>query len=174
MERSNWRWIHKRDRLLLYLTSVCLSLLLFSQIILLFQTGRVRLSRIDRLEGQQISLDIPPYSDEPVKMIDSQTVINPLHFFRSSQVLIIRMINPAHHHGVVATINGKAAEAFYKGEVRLTVYDGDYVEIDATSLKQPAQYVVHVPGSKVLSPINGLILESRGTITPVGKVKFKN
>lgn len=174
MKNSNWQWIQKRDRLLLYLTFFCLSLLLVSQIILLFQAGRVQLSRIDQLEGEQLSLDIPPGYNEPIKIIDSQNVTNPLQLFRNSQVIIIRMITPVNHHGVFAAINGKKAEDFYKGEVQLHVYDGDYVEINATALQQPSQYIVNVPGSKVVSPLNGLIVESRGTITAVGKVKFKN
>ena len=63
---------------------------------------------------------------------------------------------------------------FRKGICKLTVYDGDYVEIDGTSLSTSTAFRIEVPDGGLLSPQNGLLVEGKKGIFPVGKIKFKN
>jgi len=173
MRKSAWRRIVRGEVVLLNLAVFFLALLLITQAFLFKDSIRPYLSIVDRYEGEQISFEIPLYAAAPLKISDTGEVSSRLQSLRHSKVVIIRMIQPANHSNIFVTVNGKVVDDFRKGEVKLTVYDGDYVEIDAVSHQEAAQFIINVPNSSLISPIDGLVLEGAGSLIPVGKIKFK-
>lgn len=173
MRKSAWRKILYGEAVLLRLSACCIGLLIISQAMLFKDNVRPYLSRVDMFEGDQISFQMPQYAAVPLQ-ISEATEVGRLQALRNSKVMIIRMIKPANDSNIFVTINGKVIDDFRKGEVKLTVYEGDYVEIDAGGQKEPVQFVVNVPSNALISPIDGLLLEGRGEILSIGKIKFKN
>ncbi|HEY3425074.1 MAG TPA: hypothetical protein VGL27_09780 [Negativicutes bacterium] len=156
---------------MLRLAVICAGILVISQVLLLKEGTRFYLSQVDRLEGEQISLQLPLYAGTPLNIMET-IVTNHLKSLRESKVIMIRMIKPLQSNNVFVTVNGKVMDSFQKNSIKLTVYDGDYVEIDATLLKEQAQFIVNVPGSGLSVPIDGLVLESNSSVVVVGKIKF--
>ncbi len=173
MKKSKWRWVILGESILLHLSIFCFSLLLVSQVLLFKEGTRIYLSKVDKLEGEHISLETPFYAGTPVNISDNTVVTNHLQALRPSKVIIIRMIKPAGSQYIFVTVNGQMIGDFRHGDIKLTVYDGDYVEIDATLVTESAQFVIHVPGTGLISPVDGLVLECNGTVASVGKIKFK-
>lgn len=173
MRKSAWRKIRYGEDLLLRLSVLLIGVLVISQALLFKDNVRPYLSRVDRFEGVQISFQMPQYASVPLKISES-TETGRLQSLRNSKVLIIRMIRPVSDGNIFVTVNGKVMDDFRKGEVKLSVYEGDYVEIDAGMQKETAQFIVNIPSNSLSSPIDGLALESKGGIIPIGKVKFKN
>lgn len=173
MKKSKWKSVILVESILLRVSIFCFGLLLISQTLLVKEGTRIYLSKVDKLEGEHISLDGPFYAGMPLTITDNTVVTNRLQSLRPSKVIIIRMIKPAGSQYIYATVNGQVMGDFRHGDIKLTVYDGDYVEIDATLLKESAQFVIHVPGTELISPVDGLVLESNGTVASVGKIKFR-
>ncbi|WP_145987654.1 hypothetical protein [Methylomusa anaerophila] len=145
---------------------------------LLNQDTRQYLSLVDKLEGEQIAAVLPsqaentPYIKEEDKI--SSFVSRSLLSLRPGKNLVIRMINPPANTDVFVTINGENAGNFHEGSLKLTVFEGDYVEIDVTALKQqPARFVIDASREDVITPQPGLLLEATEPIIVVGRVKLK-
>lgn len=172
MRNSKWSWIINGDKLILKLAVLFVVLLVISQTLLLKETTRMHMSRVDKLEGEPISLQEPSYANSPPHQ-NTTWMAGQFKSLRENKVISIRMIKPSGNSQICAIVNGKVMDDFRKGSVRLTVYDGDYVEIDATAHKGVSQFVVNILGSKVAAPMDGLSLEGNANIVPVGKVKFK-
>ena len=62
---------------------------------------------------------------------------------------------------------------FGKGEVELTVYEGDYIEIDAVRIKKTAQFIIDTHKNDLVYPVDGILLENQSNLVVVGKVIFK-
>jgi hypothetical protein len=170
-KKSRWKQIVCGENVLLRLAVICAGILVISQVLLLKEGTRFYLSQVDRLEGEQISLQIPLYAGTPLSIMET-IVTNHLKSLRESKIIMIRMIKPLQSTNVFVTVNGKVMDSFQKNSIKLTVYDGDYVEIDATLLKEQGQFIVNVPGSGLSVPLDGLVLESNSTVVVVGKIKF--
>lgn len=174
MHKAFYEYIKNADRLFLKIIWLFAALLIVSQALLLKDTIRVRISQVDKLEGERISLEAPVYVAAPLPISNSlANTAGPMHSFRESRDLIIHMVKPAQGAEIYIIVNGKVIDDFHQSNVRLTVYEGDFVEIDATSVTAPAQFVIHVMGGKTASPMDGLLLESNGNTVAVGKIKFK-
>lgn len=173
MNNSKWRWIINGDKLILKLAVFFVVLLVISQTLLLKETTRLYISRVDKLEGEHISLQEPIYANSPPQQ-STTWMAGQFKSLRESKVLNIRMIKPAGNPQIFVIVNGKVMDDFRKGSVRLAVYDGDYVEIDSTGYQGASQFVINILGSKIVAPIEGLLLDGNSTIVPVGKIKFKN
>lgn len=174
MRKGVYDYFSNADRLFLKLVVFLTIILLVSQAFMLKGTLRNHISQVDKLEGERISLESPTYVEAPLQISDSSaSAAGFMHSLRENRSLVVRMVKPANAPEVYILVNGKVIDDFHKGQVRLTVYDGDFVEIDATSLPEPAQFVINTIGGKTNSPINGLMLESKGNIVPIGKIKFK-
>ncbi|MEG6585688.1 DUF5359 family protein [Dendrosporobacter sp. 1207_IL3150] len=171
MRKSAWRTIRYGENVLFKLVIIFICLLVISQCILSFDNMRPYMSRVDKYEGEQIYFHMPQYASKPLQISDTVETSR-LQSLRNSKVLILRMVTPPKDGNIFVTVNGKVIDDFRKGEVKLTVYDGDYVEIDASAYKENAQFIVNVPSSSLISPIDGLVLEGTGIIS-AGKVKFK-
>lgn len=163
----------KVEKWLKYIVIGGLSVLVLSQAILFREEARPYLSRVDRLEGERVILDFTQYANSPLTISERSVVSKSAPVIRDSRVIIIRMIQPTADRRVFATISGEQAGDFSRGEVKLTVYDGDYVEIDCSALNSQARFVVNIPGSRLVSPLDGLVIENQGSIAAVGKIKFK-
>lgn len=173
MRKSAWRRIQYGEVILFKLAIFFIGLLVFTQALLFGDHVRPYLSRVDQFEGTQILFQLPLYAAKPLQISDTAEA-GRLESLRNSKVIIIRMISPANNHQVFVTVNGKVIDDFRKGSMKLTVYDGDYVEIDARRQSAAVQFVVNVPGASLLAPPDGLALEGGGAMLPVGRVKFKN
>jgi hypothetical protein len=147
--------------------------LLLTQMAMFKEEARHYLSRVDRLEGEKVSLDSNLYASNSLTISERTVVSKQIPSFRESRNLIVRMIKPAGDARAFATINGEKMSDFSRGEVNLTVYDGDYVEIDCAELKAPAQFVVTVSGGSMTAPVDGLVVETKNNIGTIGKIKFK-
>lgn len=158
-KRKRNSYIAAIDAVLIKLAVGCIAMLMIVQFFFLPDGFPKYLSKVDRLEGESVTSD--------------RTVVDNLPIIRKKRMITIRLIRPAANRDVVVIVNGKNAGNFELGRVSLDVYEGDYVEIDAREIKEPAQFVVDVPNTEFVSPINGLVLETRGSIATVGKIIFR-
>lgn len=126
------------------------------------------------MEGEKIVSSIPLSTNTPLKITEENTAVNYQNLFRKSKVILIHIVKQEKASNVYVLINGKKNGDFSNGISKITVYDGDYVEIDATSLKQPVRFIINVPGKDLVSPIDGLMIEGNNSILQIGKIKFKN
>ncbi|SMC57377.1 hypothetical protein [Sporomusa malonica] len=184
MENRNHKFRRKQfltvDRLLIKLSTAAVVLLLVVQTLLLNGETRKYLSLVDKLEGEQITSPATMYAAD-VPWPNPDTTMNAVHkvvaksirTLRPSKNIIIRMINPPANMDAVVTVNGEVMGHFGKGKVELTIYDGDYIEIDAINIKAPAQFIIDTHHSDMVFPIDGIMLESKNNMIVVGKVVFK-
>lgn len=163
------RW----EPLLVRLAATCVAVLLLAQVLLYHDTPRRYLSRVDKLEGEAVTWQTPLVASAPLVISEGSPVANRHHILRDSRNVVVRMISPVGAADVYAVVNGERVGSFGGGEVVVTVYDGDYLEIDASRLPSAGRFVVAVPDGDLVSPPNGVIVEGRGATLPVGKVKFK-
>lgn len=159
------------EKPLLYLAVSCGVLLFVAQILLYKDSTRQYLSWVDKLEGQTVLLDTPGAHTNPVTIVDNSPVAEPLQVIREHRTITVKMLSPAKRDGVYLTVNGETAGDFKQGEVDLTVYEGDYLEIDASFLHEKGVFIV--AGAGLASPVDGIMLEGKETKIPVGQVKFK-
>lgn len=164
------RW----EPLLVRLALGCLAVLVAAQVLLYAETPRRYLSRVDRLEGEPVTWQTPLVAEAPLVISEGSPVAGPFSRLRPGRTVVIRMVRPPAHPEVFVSVNGARAGDFAGGEARLTVYDGDYVEIDAGRLAAPGRFVVDVAGGGLESPTDGMVVEGRGAGLAVGKVKFKH
>ncbi|SHJ90191.1 hypothetical protein [Propionispora hippei] len=146
----------------------CVLLLIAVQILLLGQAGRSYLSLVDRLEGEPLANQ----EGSRASVYDSP-VLNRLTALRESSLLTVTMLEPASDPQVFVTVNGEPAGHFVEGEVAIKVYDGDYVEINASAVSRPVRFRLATADDKVAVPPNGLVLEGKPSIITVGKIKFR-
>ncbi|MBC8015260.1 MAG: DUF5359 family protein [Sporomusaceae bacterium] len=175
MRRSEKKRIISVEDVLIRLIVVCITVLLLSQLLLLKEGTRRYLSKVDKMEGEDLSLAAPLYADTPMQITEEKTVVrNYQNLLRSSKVIMIKMISATNNPSIFIMINGKKIDDFSKGDRKITVYDGDYLEIDATAVSLPVQFIIKVPDKEFLSPQDGLVVEGSKKILVVGKIKFKN
>lgn len=160
------------EKPLFYLAVMCLIVLFLSQALLLKETARHYLSWVDRLEGDPIYLQTPVAGGDPVTVIDHSPVANPVAVQREHRIILVRMLVPAKSGEVFVLVNGGRAGDLGQGELSLTVYEGDYLEIDARRLNEAGRFVISISEPGVVSPRDGLLLEGKEQVIPVGKVKF--
>jgi hypothetical protein len=165
-----------RGETILYRLILIFVIALFISQVLLFKDGtRIYLSKVDRMEGEKITAAMPLYADTPLKITEETPVVKGYqNLLRKSKVIFIHMVNPIEKPNIFMVVNGKRSDGFSKGNCKITVYDGDYVEIDATTLEQPVQFIINVPDNDLLSPADGLVVEGSKSILSIGKIKFKN
>jgi hypothetical protein len=184
MENRHNRFRHRYfatiDRLLIKLSAAAVILLLVCQVLLINSVARKYMSLADRLEGEQITSPATMYAaDVPLpNPAETMSTVNRV-FARSMRTLrpgkdvTIRMINPPADTDAVMTVNGKNVGNFARGKVDITLYDGDYIEIDATKIKTPAQFIIDTHKNEMVFPIDGILLEGQNNLIVVGKVIFK-
>ncbi|MDF2572438.1 MAG: hypothetical protein K0R55_4042 [Sporomusa sp.] len=184
MENRNHKLRRKQfltvDRLLIKLSTAAVILLLVVQTLLLNGEARKYLSLVDKLEGEQITslstmyaADIPWSNPNNAMNAVNKVVAKSIRTLRPSKNIIIRMINPPASIDANVTVNGETVGHFGKGKVELTIYDGDYIEINAVNVNMPAQFIIDTGHSDMAFPIDGIMLESKNNIIVVGKVIFK-
>lgn len=175
MIRIKDKWLMRIDDVLLSLITISLVVMLISQILLLKEGTRLYLSKVDKMEGEDLFATMPLYADIPLQITEEATVVKSYqNLLRSSKVIVIKMLKNPTNPNVFIMINGKKIDDFSKGDSKLTVYDGDYVEIDGTFLKQSVDFLIKVPDKGLLSPQDGIIVTGEKKIFPIGKIKFKN
>lgn len=160
------------EKPLLYLAALCVVFLFLTQAMLVKDQTRRYLSVVDRLEGESIVLGTPAAGGDQVTVTDHFPVANLLATQRQHKVFLVRMLIPARSSEVFVLVNGSRAGDFQKGELALTVYEGDYLEIDAQMLSVSGRFVLKVQEAGVVSPEDGLLLEGKGQVIPIGMVKF--
>lgn len=172
---SKDNWMERGEAILFRLLVIFITTLFISQLLLFKEGTRIYLSKVDQMEGERITAAIPLQTDTPLQIIEETTVIKHYqNLLRKSKVLLIHMVKASKESDVFIIVNGKRVDGFTKGNSKITIYDGDYVEIDATALAQPTQFIINVPDNDLLSPQDGLIVEGSKRILPIGKIKFKN
>jgi hypothetical protein len=159
---------------LLYLAVGCVILLFLSQALLLKEHTRRYLSSVDKLEGESIVLQTPAADSGPVTVTDYSPVANLFTMQREHKVITVRMLIPARSRDVFVLVNGSHGGDMSKGELSLTVYEGDYLEIDAQLLNEPGRFVLNNHGPGVISPEDGLLLEGKSQLITIGRVKFSH
>lgn len=175
MRNSKKKWMINTEGVLLRLLGLFITVLLVSQLLLCKEETRLYLSKVDQMEGENLTLDMPLYADVPLH-IKEETMVGKDYqqLLRKSKVIMIKMIKGTDGTAVFVLVNGKRVDDFGKGNSKITVYDGDYVEIDGRALNETLRFVVTVFDKEVLLPQNGLTLEGKNKIFTVGKIKFKN
>lgn len=169
------------DRLLIRLATIAVVLLVLVQVLHMHGEARKYLSLVDKLEGEQITspstmyaADMPlPDASQPMNTVNKM-VAKSLRTLRPGKNITIRMINPPAGVDAIITVNGEVVGNFRKGEVELTVYEGDYIEIDAVRIKQPAQFIINTHSKDLLHPADGIMLENQSNLIVVGKVVFND
>lgn len=175
MEKIKETWMKHIDKVLLWLLTIFVGGILISQSLLLKEGTRLYLSKVDKMEGEDITFSMPLYADQPLLITEEATVVkNYQNLLRRSKTIVITMIKGSHDFDAFVMVNGKKTANFRKGTCKLAVYDGDYVEIDGTSLSALTAFRIDVPGNGLLSPQDGLIVEGKRGTFLIGKIKFKN
>jgi hypothetical protein len=175
LDRSKDNWMIRGETILFRLILIFVIALFISQLLLFKEGTRIYLSKVDRMEGEKITATMPLYADTPLQITEDTTVVKGYqNLLRKRKVIFIHIVNPSENLNIYMVVNGKRADGFTKGNCRITVYDGDYVEIDATALEQPVQFIINVPDNDLLSPADGLVVEGSKSILAIGKIKFKN
>lgn len=183
MENRNDRFRRKNfiviDRFIIRLAVIAVSLLIVSQTLLLNAEARKHLSLVDKLEGEQITspttmyaADVPWPDPNRSMNIVKKVVAKSMRTLRSGKDITIRMITPSASDDVFVTVNGEIAGNFARGKVDFTIYEGDYVEIDAAKL-QKVQFIIDTHKNELVCPVDGIMLEGQNSIISVGKVIFK-
>ncbi len=172
--RSNNGFFAFWEKPLLYLAVGCVIILLLTQTLLLKDQTRRYLSAVDRLEGESILLETPLAAGDQVTVTDHSPVINRLAVQREHKTIVIRMLIPARSREVFVLVNGSRAGDFQQGEISLTVYEGDYLEIDAQALSAQGRFVLKNHDAGLLAPEDGLLLEGKSQVISLGRVKFSH
>lgn len=175
MGKTKETWMKHIDKMLLWLITIFVGGILISQSLLLKEGTRLYLSKVDKMEGEDITFSMPLYADQPLLITEEATVVkNYQNLLRRSKTIVITMIKGTNDSNAFIMVNGKKITDFRKGTCKLTVYDGDYVEIDGTSLPNLTAFRIDVPNNGLSSPQDGLIVEGKRGIFLIGKIKFKN
>ncbi len=175
MVKNKELWMKHIDRVLLWLITIFIGVMLISQSLLLKEGTRLYLSKVDKMEGEDLVFSMSLYADMPLLITEETTAVkNYQNLLRRSKMIIVKMMNNSNDSNVAIIINGKKIDDFRNGSCKFTVYDGDYVEIDGTTLKNVTSFLIQVPSDGLLSPQNGLIIDGKKGLFPVGKIKFKN
>lgn len=156
------------DKLLPRLALFAVGLLFIVQAFLFADATRHLFSITDRLEGEQIALHRPAAGKENV----SQLVMEPLQKLRNGKQLTISVMSEEKTPPVAVCINGRTVDDFRQGMVNITVYDNDYLEIDASAWQPAARFRIGSEAGVVL-PLDGVVIETKGDIAAVGRVKLK-
>lgn len=164
------RW----EKLILRIAVLGFTVLLVGQILLTLDTPRKYLSRVDKLEGEAVTFQMPMVAEKPLTITENAPVASPFTLLRERRALVVRMIQPNPDPAIYITVNGQRAGDFRRGDVKLVVYEGDYIEIDASASQTIANFIVNVPGGGLLYPEDGFVLEGKEGPIPVGKVKFRH
>ncbi len=184
MENRNDKFRRKHffiiDRLLIKLSTVAVVLLLITQLFLLNGEIRKYLSLVDKLEGEQITSPATMYAadvpwPDPNKAMNTVNKVfaKSMRTLRAGKNITIRMINPPADVDAIVTVNGETVGNFGRGRIELTVYDGDYIELDAVRVKKPAQFIIDTHKNDMVYPTDGILLENQNNLIVVGKVIFK-
>lgn len=175
MDKSKDNWMIRSEVILMRLIIICITTLLVSQLLLFKEGTRIYLSKVDKMEGERITATMPLYADAPLQITEEATVVkNYQNLLRKSKVILIHIVKPPEHANIYVIVNGKRVDNFNKGSSKITVYDGDYLEIDTTELDQPVQFIIKIPEKDLLSPLDGLVVEGSKSLLPIGKIKFRN
>ncbi len=161
------------EPLIIRLAAVCVTALVVVQVLIYHDTPRSYLSRVDKLEGDPVTWQTPLVAETPLVISEGSPVASRIQMLRENRIVVIRIVHPPAAADVYPVVNGERAGDFRSGEAAVTVYDGDYLEIDASRLNAVGRFVVAVPGGGLVSPLDGLVVEGRGEAVPIGKVKFK-
>lgn len=174
LKKDKYRWLITGEILCRRSVFTCLTLLVICQFFLLKDSLRPYLSKVDQLEGENIAFNLPAYAGEPLKVSDkTETAITPFRTLRESKIIVIKAVSPSSSQMAYVRINGNVAGNFEKGELKITVYNGDYLEIDSTELQEPADFIVKVPNSGLIFPEDGAIVQTNQHLATIGLVKFK-
>lgn len=160
--------------IILRLAVYCITILIVSQAALYLETPRRFLSQVDRLEGEPVSWQTPLVAEVPHAASPATPALYSLERLRPSREIVLRLVSPASDRDIYVLVNGSRQGDFAGGEIKLTVYDGDYLEVDASRRTRPVRLIIHLPGGGVDSPVDGTLLEGAGGLIPVGKVKLKH
>lgn len=165
-------WI---DKGLVYLVITCVTVMLLSQLVLLQEKTRPYLSKVDKMEGVDLASTMLLPTATPLQITEETTVLKDYQkLLRRSKVIIIKSMTRSNYPHVFIIVNGKRMQDMGNGISKITVYNGDYVEIDGTSLQQQENFLIEVPDKKIITPVDGLIVTGIKGIFPIGKIKFKN
>jgi hypothetical protein len=174
LRKDKFKWLETGELFCRKCVLISLMLLSICQFVLLKDSFRFYLSKVDQIEGESIGFNLPAYSGEPLKVSNkTETAITPFRTLRESKILIIKMIAPSSSQAVYARMNGNIIGDFAKGELKLTVFNGDYLEIDAAQLQQPAKFILNVPNSGLAFPEDGTIVQTNKDLVSIGIIKFK-
>ncbi len=175
VNKSKDGWMIRSEAILLRIIVLCMMILILSQLLLLKKETRPYLSKVDKMEGEQLNTAMPLYADTPLQIREEATAIkNYQSMLRKSKVILLHMVIPSENAKAYVVVNGKRTSDFIKGNSKVTVYDGDYLEIDTTESEEPVQFIIKIPEKDLLSPVDGLIVEGSKGILTIGKIKFKN
>lgn len=156
------------DKLLPRLVIAFLCGLVVAQAVLFMDGTRQYISKTDKLEGEQLAL----HRLGGVNEAAVRPVLEPLQKLRKGKSVSFRVVSAEKYPDVAVRVNGQPAGNFRDGPVRLTVYEQDYLEIDASGWRQPVRLRVETDPA-VLLPINGVEFATAGEMLAVGKVKLK-
>lgn len=144
-----------------------------TQAVMLLETPRSHLSRVDRLEGEAVTWQTPIVAEVPPAAPPAEPAAYGLARLRPNREITLRLVRPPADRDVYLLVNGSRQGDFASGEISLAVYDGDYLEIDASRRTAPVRLVVRLPEGGLDWPADGTLVEGAGGLIPVGKVKMK-
>lgn len=153
------------DGLLFKISLYCIVGLLLTQLFLLHDQTRIYLSQVDKLEGNKLAMDTHNNPSVVITAINQTTR-------KEHKTLLIRMCDSRYSNQVFVLVNGKIAGDLGLGELEIRIQEGDDLQLDATLLKEPVQYIVDQPDATIQYPPNHSLFASSGNIVSIGKVKF--
>lgn len=156
------------DSLLPKLVIAALCCLLVSQIILFIDGTRQYISHIDQLEGEQVVRHPRDKATEDTV----RAVLEPLQKLRKGKTLSLTVISDNRRPNLLVRVNNQIAGNFLDGPVVLSVYEQDYLEIDARQWSEPVRLRLKTePG--ILLPLGDVELMIHGDTLAIGRVRLK-
>jgi hypothetical protein len=126
------------------------------------------LSKTDMLEGEQLALHRPGAAKEDT----ARTVLEPLQKLRKGKTLSLTIVSKEKRPDIAMRVNNQVIGNFREGAVHLTVYEQDYLEIDARKWQEPVRFRLETDAG-ILLPLSGVEFETFGDSLALGQVKLK-
>jgi hypothetical protein len=172
LQDRRWTLLLSIERLLTKTAVFFCVLLVTVQVVMTGEQARNYLSLVDRMEGEPIRSERDKDEYEPERF-DILAAVNQYTPFRTHKRIRIHLVKPRVATSIKVVINGQVMGDFREGKCDVTLYPGDFLEIDARGFPEAAVLHVETLDKGLLSPVNGLIVETNGNNFALGKVKFK-
>lgn len=146
-----------------------------SQLALTQVTARQYLSYVDRLEGQRIQGEQANYAEKPLEIREKTvTALPDIGGSGDTRLLKIFLIDPLPQDAARVLVNRQNVLPFVRGEVSISVHEGDVLEVDGSGAGRLLKFRILAPHNDIEVPASESMAETKGNTAALGEVRFKH